>query len=119
MDFIRIYLSIHVRESFSFYLILLIVLSWNYFLLPQTIPYYLYGLIEPIGFNSFILIFLLNILFVFVLSMLFIYPNREVVTIFQFKEHKHKKAMFWICQFISIMLIVFLRQVYEALGAIF
>lgn len=88
-------------------------MSWNYFLLPQTIPYILFQFLQPIGVNPFILIILLNGLFIVLLSLLFIYPNKVIVDVFQFKKEKDKKRMFWICQLISVITVIFIKQAYE------
>jgi hypothetical protein len=94
---------------------LLLVFTWNYFLLPNTVPYYLYHLIEPIGINPLFLLILTNLLFIVLLSLIFIPANKATVKEFNFEKEKDKKRMFWICQILSVILVMFVRLFYEGL----
>lgn len=113
MVFLRILFSVHIVQNFSFYLLLLFVFTWNYFLLPNTIPYYLFHLLDPVGINQLLLLMISNLLFLVLLSLIFIYPNKETVKAFNFKSEKDKKRMFWICQLLSLVMVIFIRQLYE------
>lgn len=119
MMFFRMLFRVHIVENFFFYLLLLFVFTWNYFLLPNTIPYYVFHLLEPLGINQFLLLMLANLLFVILLSLLFIYPNKLTVQAFNFEREKDKKAMFWICQTVSLVIVIFIRQLYESVIMLF
>lgn len=118
MEFIYFYIRKHLEEGLILYFMLLMVFTWNYVLLPETIPFYLFNFIDPTGSKSLFILVLLNILFVFLLSLLFIHPNKEVVKEYRFKHNKHKTIMFWICQFISFSIVIFIRQFYEVMALI-
>ncbi|MFS0752952.1 hypothetical protein [Oceanobacillus sp. 1P07AA] len=113
MEFIREYAIIHIRDNFFFYLVLTLILTWNYFLLPETIPYYIYSALAMLFGESALILLIANLVFIFVLSLLFIYPNKLLVEIQEFKKDKYRRRYFWICQLISVVIIIFIRQIYE------
>lgn len=113
MEFIREYAIIHIRDNFFFYLVLTFILTWNYFLLPETIPYYIYSALTMLFGESALILLIANLVFIFVLSLLFIYPNKLLADIQNFKKYKHRRSYFWICQLISVVIVIFTRQAYE------
>lgn len=113
MHFIRNFFEIHIRDNMIFYLLLTLFLSWNYFMLDHTIPFYIYNALIPWFGQSLIALICSNIIFILFLSLLFIYPNKEMARIYEFNNKKNERTFFWICQSISVVIIILFRQVYE------